>query len=158
MNKYSKIIELLGEQGRVFEEVEDITNRIISEQIEELPQLLALRGELLERALLIKEEIDKACTNQPGLEDMLRCACDMSSLSDEDAMVFEASIRVRATVNRICKKDAEVYSRIEREKSSILEYLETLNSSINSVAESYKRAVQTGFPENRLNGDNDLMV
>lgn len=158
MNNHSKIIELIGKQRIVFEEVEDITNKIIYEQIEEFPQLMEKREELLKKSLLIKEEINKVAAIEPGVLNVLSLNCDISRLSDENAMVFEALMRVRATANRINRMDSEVYSRIEREKSSILEYIETLNSSGNSVAENYKRAVQTAFSGNRFDGDKKITV
>lgn len=152
MKNYSKIVKLLGEQGKVFAEVEDITNKIIYEQIDKLPQLLEHRGKLLERATLIKKEIDKVA-DEPGVMDILRCNCDISNLSYEETAVFEAIMRVRATANRISKMDSEVFSRIEKEKNSILEHIKQLNNSGNSVAENYKRAVQTGFPKTHFDGN-----
>lgn len=158
MSVYSRIVELLKKQGNIFAEVEDITNKIVYEQIDNLPSLLEQRGELLEKSVLIKEEIDKVATNEPGVEDVLRCNCDIWDLSDEETMVFEAIMRVRATVNRISKMDSEVYFRIEKEKSSILEHIKQLNNSGNSVAENYKRAVQTGFPKTRFDGGNKIKI
>lgn len=157
MNKtFSETIALLREQLALFLEVEDISDKIILKEPEELPQLLELRGELIEKASTIKKKIDTLCEAEPLLLDVLRAVGDMSNLSDESSRVYEASMRVRAAVNRISKMDAEVYLKIEREKNAALEQLEALNSSMKSVAESYRRAAQTGVY--RLDGDNDLIV
>lgn len=158
MENISKIIELIEEQNRIFEEVEAITDRILCEQAEELPGIVEERGKLLEKSFLLKEEIAKAAADNQDVLDVLRCSCDISNLSNEQTMVFEGLMRVRATASRISRMDTEIYSRIEREKSSIKEHIETLNSSGNSVAESYKRAVQTGFPDNRFDGENKMTV
>jgi len=152
------IIELLGKQNEVLEEVEAITDKILCEHAEELTGLVEERGKLLEESLLLKEEIAKAAADNHDVLNVLRCSCDISNLSDEQTMVFDGLMRARATASRISRMDSEIYSRIEREKSSILEHLETLNRSGNSVAESYKRAVQTGFPENRFDGENNMTV
>lgn len=158
MNIIPMIIELLGKQNEVLEEVEAITDKILCEQAEELTGLVEERGKLLEESLLLKEEIAKAAADNHDVLNVLRCSCDISNLSDEQTMVFDGLMRARATASRISRMDSEIYSRIEREKSSILEHLETLNRSGNSVAESYKRAVQTGFPENRFDGENNMTV
>lgn len=157
MNRnYTEAVTLLGQQLKLFLEIEAITDKIIIEEPEELPQLLKRRGELIEGAAAAKEQIDLIGEAEPRLLKVLRSDCDMSNLSHEDSRIYEASMRVRAAANRIGKRDAEVYTKIEQEKNSALEQLEALNSSMKSVAESYRRAAETGVY--KLEGDNDLIV
>lgn len=147
MNSYSDVCTLLEEQKVVFEEVEVLSNQMLEASVEQLTMLLEHRGQLLEKAVDIQDRISQAAELDPKLPGVLDCSTDVSKLSPELEPVFKASLRVKAVINRIGRLEGEISARMQEERQAALEELEKLNQSSNLVAGSYRKAVQTGFPQ-----------
>jgi len=150
MDNILKIIGLLETQRGVFSDIEEITRRMLDEDIENFSPLLEERGKLLEKAVSIEEEIRLISHEDQRIGDVLGNRCDMTAIPDDLAKVFEASMRVKAIINRIKNMEEDIRLRMEAEREAILKKIESLNVSSNSVAGNYKRAVQTGFPQSHL--------
>jgi len=148
----SEIIKLLATQKELFSQVEEITNQMLFSPADELSDLIAARGNLLQGAVKTEEELRVTVSNDESLLETIRCRCDVSNLTEELAGIFEAALRVRAAINRISKLDADVLNRVKSERDMALEQIEALNGSSNSIAANYKQAVQTGFPQNLFHG------
>lgn len=141
------VLDLLVEQKDIISEAEEVTNRMLDAPAEELPELIALRGRLLEKAVEAEERIRKAAQGDKRLLEAADCSCEISELAEEHIGVFEAALRVKAAVNRICRLETDVLNRLNSEKEMALTKIEALNKSGNSVAANYKQAVQTGYPQ-----------
>ena len=147
MVNIEKLIKLLKAEREIFLEVEALTNQMMTSPTEELSDLLSERGSLLQKAVSIEDEINEEVIDSEDIRNVLRNRGDMSKLSDDSAAVYDASMSVKAVINRINRLEDDVRSRIENERNAILKKIESINSSSNSVAENYKRSVQTGFPQ-----------
>jgi len=152
MPNTSDIISLLVTQKDTFLRVEEITDLLLSAPSQELPELVSARGKLIESAIKTEEELHAAACGDENLLEVLSCSCSISELSEELTEVFEAALRVRATVNRISKMETGVLDRVRSERDMALEKIEALNKSGNSVAAKYKQAVRTAFPQSYMQG------
>lgn len=138
---------LLQQKVTLFKQVEIITNDILEAPIEDINMLLETRGNVLEQVVQIDDYIKLQVEGDTQLKSILNGSCDMSALSGEQKELFEEALRIRAVVNRIIKNEDSIRLRIENERDSLLEKIETMNSSSKTVAESYKRSVETAIPQ-----------
>ncbi len=140
---------LLRKKRDLFLEVEAITQDINVGPIDRFNELLEKRGEALEQVILTDNQIKAITDGNEVLQSVLNCTCEISELQGELKELFEEVLSVKAIVNRIIKNEDIVRLRLESERDSLLNRIETINSSSNSVAESYKRSVETGFPQGK---------
>lgn len=138
---------LLHKKRELFLNVETITNEINEFPIDRITELLEKRGEALEHVILIDNQIQMLIVGNEELQSVLSCTCEISELKDELKELFEEVLRIKAIVNRIIKNEDTIRLKIESERDSLLNKIETINSSSNSIAESYKRSVNTGFSQ-----------
>lgn len=138
---------LLQKKQELFLNVEAITNDINEFPIDRITELLEKRGEALEQVVLIDNQIQTLVGDNENLKSVLSCTCEISELQGESKELFEQVLRIKAIVNRIIKNEDMVRLKIENERDSLLNKIETINSSSNSIAESYKRSVNTGFSQ-----------
>lgn len=147
MKNYDLVIDLLNEKREIFLEVEKLTNLMLISPIEELSEILEERGEFLQKAVLIENEINNKVSSDECARSILSNSGDMSNLPCDLEKLYESSMRIKAVINRINNLEVEVQERFESERDLILEKIESMNSSSNSVAGNYKRTVQMGFPQ-----------
>ncbi len=147
MNNNQELKTLLREKEELFSKVERITNDIFEAPVDQINSLLETRGKTLEQVILIEGKIKSVAAEDEYLKSVLDCTCDISGLSGELKDLFEESLRIKAIVNRIIKNEDSIRLRIENEMNSLLERIETMNRSSKTVAESYKRSVETGISQ-----------
>ena len=141
---------LLHKKQELFLDVEAITNEINEFSIDRITELLEKRGEALEQVVLIDNQIKMIVGDNDKLQSVLSCTCEISELQGEPKELFEEVLRIKAIVNRIIKNEDIIRLKIESERDSLLNKIETINSSSNSIAESYKRSVNTGFSQGNI--------
>ncbi|MFB0920110.1 MAG: hypothetical protein QMB62_04400 [Oscillospiraceae bacterium] len=146
MENSNALKKLLCEREELFSEVEKITNDIFEAPADIINALLETRGSTLEKASIVNEKISAITEGDEYLKSVLNCSCDISGLSEESKELFEQALRIRAIINRILKNEDCVRLRIESERDSLLGKIENLNRSSKTVAESYKRSVETALP------------
>ncbi len=154
MDNIFELKKLLEKKQKLFLEVEKITDEMNESHIDRITELLEKRGEYLEQVILLNNQIKPIIAENESLGDVINCSCEMSSLKGELKELFELSLRVRAIVNRIVKNEDIVRLKIDSERESLLQRIEILNSSSTSVAESYKRSVNTGLFQDYSNSKN----
>ena len=157
MDNIFELKKLLQKKQALFLDVEKITNEMSESPIDKIDELLEKRGEALEQVIELEAQIKAILAEDESLSSVVSCTCDMAALKGEMKDLFEESLRVRAIVNRIIKNEDIVRLRIESERDSLLHKIETLNSSSISVAESYKRSVNTGLPQNFFTSKNKII-
>jgi hypothetical protein len=154
---YKLVLQLLQEKGRLFHEVESLTGEIFAAPIDRINALLDTRGQVLEQIVEINERLRGFAGADAHLKSVLNCSLETDALTDETRTLFEEALRIRAAINRILKSEDNVRQRIENERSALLERIETMNSSSKTIADSYKRSVETAFPGN-YDGGRDQSV
>ena len=150
MDNKDNILELkrlLERKYKLFLEVERITDEMNESHIDKITELLEIRGETLEKVIELNNQIKSIIAQDESLRSVINCDCEMNSLKGELKELFEESLRVRAIVNRIIKNEDDIRFKIESERESLLNRIETMNASSTSVADSYRRSVKTGLPQ-----------
>ena len=147
MNNNQEIKQLLSEKEMLFIEVEKITDDIFEAPVDIINELLETRGIALEQVNKIDEKLNPLVEGDEHLKSVLNCSCDISALSGEMKELFEKALRNKAIVNRIIKNQDSIRQKIESERDSLLQKIEIMNCSSKTVAESYKRSVDTALPQ-----------
>ena len=143
----AELRRLLKDKENCFALVEKITDDLCEAPVEQINALLKARGEALEKAVRIDEKLKTLIGDDAYLKSVLDCSCDISSLPDNLKPLFEASLQIRATANRIIRNQDVIRLKIENERDMLLKSIETMNRSSKSVAEHYKRSVETGLTQ-----------
>ncbi|PKM74471.1 MAG: hypothetical protein CVU91_00980 [Firmicutes bacterium HGW-Firmicutes-16] len=157
MKNNQKLTQLLREKEVLFIDVERITNDIFEAPVDIINALLETRGNALERVNQVNDKISPLIEGDEHLKSILNCSCEISGLTGETKELFEQALRIRAVANRIIKNEDCVRQRIENERDLLLEKIETMNRSSKTVAESYKRSVETALPHGFGNSKNKTM-
>ena len=143
---YKTVLQLLQEKGRLFHGVEALTDEIFAASIDRINPLLDERGQILEQIAGINEKLRCFAGADAQLKSVLNCSLEADALTDETRVLFEEALRIRAAINRILKSEDNVRQRIENERTALMERIETMNSSSKTIADSYKRSVETAIP------------
>ena len=146
MENNQQLMQLLYRKEELFSEVDKITDEIYEAPVDIINALLETRGNVLEQAGEVNSRISALAEGDEYLKSVLNCSCDVSGLSEEMKELFEQALRIRAIVNRILKNEDCVRRRIESERDSLLGKIENINHSSKTLAESYKRSVETAIP------------
>ena len=150
MNGFEEIRALLEEKKNVLSEIERVSDEMKYAKAEELIELFAQRGELLESAKAFGEKIDALAIGNEPLTAALKNSCEPTSLSAGLGEIYDVSLRIKAIANRVLREEEGVKEHIQLERDSLLQKIEDLNSGSASVAGSYLRSVQTGVPQGQL--------
>ena len=150
MNNSQELKNLLLTKQELFLEVERITNEIFDAPVDLINSLLDTRGNAIEQIILIDDKIKSFTEGNEHLRSVLNCTCEMSDITGELKELLEEALRIKAIANRIIKNEDSVRQRIENERDSLLETIETLNHSSSAVAKSYMRSVETGIPQRSI--------
>ncbi len=144
MVDYNLILQKLEQKRKLFAEMESITSAMTLYKVEELAQSMQKRSKIINAI----DEIDLQLRAQAEQNELLRRAlnnsCDRSPLDGDMARVYDASLAVKAIVNRIIQNEQSVKKHLDFEKSRVLEGIEKLTQSGLSVADRYHKSVQTG--------------
>ena len=151
MNGFEEIRALLEEKKNVLSEIERVSDEMKYAKAEELIELFAQRGELLESAKAFGEKIDALAIGNEPLMAALKNSCEPAALSAELAEIFDESLRAKAVANRILHEEEGIKEHIQSERDELLVKIENLNSGGASVAGSYRRSVKTGVMQNQFN-------
>lgn len=139
--------ELMRKKQALFLEIERITNDMNKMPVEQVNDFLKKRREALDQAVITEECVREITAGDEFLQSVVNCTCDVSGLSPEMKGLYEEAVRCRSILNRIKKNEDITRLRIENRKDLLLEKIRTVNKSVNSVAENYRRAVRTGIPQ-----------
>lgn len=149
MNIYEQVTLLLKEKKIIALELEELTNKLCSQNIETLPNVSKAHGIACEKIKNITQEISDLCKDDIELRNALNHVSDKSDLSLELDRLFDLSFSIKTIANRISKLDAIVTLHLESEKSRIVSSIEHLNSEdVSTKASKYQISAAT-VPTNK---------
>ncbi len=141
------ILALLAQKRDLFLEFERVSNGLCTQAVDELQQGMEQRGALLRQVCGLDEQLRGLCGGDTALRDAVDNRCGRGDLPPDLARVFDASMEVKAVVNRILNGEEATRRHLEQQREQILQKIEAMNSSASAVAEKYRRSVQTGMPQ-----------
>lgn len=157
MTTEQQILSLLSRKKELFLELEEVTANMCILPLEELSLCTDKRGTLLDKIQTTDLEIKALCSQDRDIVAALNNTCEREGLSGELGALFDASISVKAVVNRIIKNEDSIRMHLTMEKQKIAEKMEELAHSGEAVAEKYHKSVLTG-QNHPFAGANDKMI
>lgn len=152
MNSYEQVSALLNEKKGVLAEIEQVSSRMKLADAQEIIELFAERGKLLESAQALTEQIRALSEGDEKLASAISNSAEPSALDGELLRIFEVSLGIKAVINRVLHEEEGIKEHIQTERDGLLEKIEGLNASSSAVAAGYRRSVQTGVSQSRLQG------
>ncbi len=153
MEEFEKVIKILEVKKAYFLDIESLTEKMKYAPVDELLEIFERRGKKLEQVAELDKELNAIAETELSLKSILSNAETPDGLDTEHAVIFRSSLDIKAAANRILKMEPEVRERVENERDILLEHIEEMNNSGNSVAASYKRSVQTGVSQLSIVGN-----
>lgn len=136
------LLGLLEEKRKIFVEIEKITEPMLYVQVEVLEECMKNRESLLAEVREIDQKIDYRIDGQEAMKQALKHNCERQQLSAGLAALYDASLQVKAVVNRIIQNESGIRLHLEAEKDRIRGELEKMSQSSSSVASQYYSTVQ----------------
>ena len=153
-----EVLSLLAEEYKELSQVEKLTETIFNAPSDDFIDLIAERGSFLNKAVLAENRLKEIGAADAVLRDVLSGRAELGALTPELQEVFEASLRVKATLCRIRRLEPQVITRMENERAEALSHIEELNRSSGSVAGSYKAAVSTATTNRAFTGGGGISI
>lgn len=155
--KYGRVIEILNEKRKLFLEIERVTEPMYYGEADEIADCMEKRSTLIEKIILLDNEIKELCAGDEPLRDALNNKCNRQGLIESLAEVYDASTGVFAVINRIIGNQKAIEEHLLDEKARIEEKIKETESSGYSVANQYYQSIQTGV--NRFaSGENSRKI
>ena len=151
MEYLQEIAARVDEKRELFLRIEQVSERMREASADELAELFAERGELLEQVQALDENIKELAKGDESILAALANKSEPETLEGDQKKIFEASMKVKAIANRVANGELIIKEHIEAERDGLREKIEEMNVSSQSVAGSYMRSVKTGYPQSLLN-------
>ena len=151
MEYLQEIAARVDEKRELFLRIEQVSERMREASADELAELFAERGELLEQVQALDENIKELAKGDESILAALANKSEPETLEGDLKKIFEASMKVKAIANRVANGELIIKEHIEAERDGLREKIEEMNASSQSVAGSYMRSVKTGYPQSLLN-------
>ena len=142
MNNPLQIVLLLQEKRERYSRFEQVTNEMMMLSPDEFQKGMDTREALLNDIKQIDAQITQQCCDNTPLRQVLNAQCDRDGLPEDLAQIYDVSMSVRAIMNRILKNESILQTYIEDQKILILEKIQELNNSSQSVADKYHRSLE----------------
>lgn len=140
-----KILSLLQEKQRIFLEIEKISEKMFSLEVDELIEAVGQRQELLDEVQNLDSEIRRCCDEQPDIRPLLNHT--QLANTQEEKMFYDLSLEIKATANRIMQGEEEREKYMKLKKQEIKEKIEKLNSTGQVTAKRYHQVIAAGIEE-----------
>ena len=150
MNAYAEALARLEEKKKLLLEIEEVSLRMREADADELMELFTRRGDLLQKAQEVVAELKGLSKNDEKLDEALKNEGSPETLDDDLRQVYSASLGAKAVANRVLKGEEDVKTHVQEQRDMLLEKIQGLNNSGQSVAASYRRSVQTGVPQSQF--------
>lgn len=139
---WKEILDRLEEKNRYLMEIEKISEKMLQMEVEELEQAMEKRAELLEK--VGKEDVclREMCATDQRARDLLNH--NQLPQTEDEQKLYDGSLKVKATANRIYQGEATLKQYMEHKKSQILDKIQELNKRGAGAIRGYSQVLSTG--------------
>lgn len=136
-NERAKLLQLLEEKKELFLEMEQVSEKMLLMDADELTQACSQRQKILDQVQEIDRVLKGMC--QEDEEARLVMNHEVQPEAEDKALkaLYEMSFAVKAVVNRIVREEEARRNHIEQQRDAIKHKIEELNQSGSSVARQY---------------------
>lgn len=146
MKNYKLETELVLKKLAIYQEIEQITDTMSIQNIDQLIDSVQKREKLIMRAEIIDDSLFEYTDKDINLKNALNIDCKLDDLNDELKFIYETSFKIKAIINRLLRNEGVIREYMEFQKDSLLQKIESLNQSTTSVASKYSMGLQTAVP------------
>ena len=136
-NERAKLLQLLEEKKELFLEMEQVSEKMLLMDADELAQACSQRQKILDQVQEIDRVLKGMC--QEDEEARLVMNHEVQPEAEDKALkaLYEMSFAVKAVVNRIVREEEARRNHMEQQRDAIKYKIEELNQSGTSVARQY---------------------
>lgn len=136
-NERVKLLQLLEEKKELFLEMEQVSEKMLLMDADELTQACSQRQKILDQVQEIDRVLKGMC--QEDEEARLVMNHEVQPEAEDKALkaLYEMSFAVKAVVNRIVREEEARRNHMEQQRDAIKYKIEELNQSGSSVARQY---------------------
>ncbi|HJC72336.1 MAG TPA: hypothetical protein H9698_06040 [Candidatus Ruthenibacterium merdavium] len=136
-NERAKLLQLLEEKKELFLEMEQVSEKMLLMDADELTQACSQRQKILDQVQEIDRVLKGMC--QEDEEARLVMNHEVQPEAEDKALkaLYEMSFAVKAVVNRIVREEEARRNHMEQQRDAIKYKIEELNQSGSSVARQY---------------------
>lgn len=136
-NERAKLLQLLEEKKELFLEMEQVSEKMLLMDADELAQACSQRQKILDQVQEIDRVLKGMC--QEDEEARLVMNHEVQPEAEDKALkaLYEMSFAVKAVVNRIVREEEARRNHMEQQRDAIKYKIEELNQSGSSVARQY---------------------
>lgn len=136
-NERAKLLQLLEEKKELFLEMEQVSEKMLLMDADELTQACSQRQKILDQVQEIDRVLKGVC--QEDEEARLVMNHEVQPEAEDKALkaLYEMSFAVKAVVNRIVREEEARRNHMEQQRDAIKYKIEELNQSGSSVARQY---------------------
>lgn len=139
---WKEILNRLEQKNGYLMEIEQISEKMLQMEVEELEQAMEKRAELLQK---VAEE-DGCLREMCAVDQRVRDLLNHKELpqNKEEQQLYDGSLKVKATANRIYQGEATLKQYMESKKSQILDKIQQLNKRGGGAIRGYSQVLSTG--------------
>ena len=136
-NERAKLLQLLEEKKELFLEMEQVSEKMLLMDADELTQACSQRQKILDQVQEIDRVLKGMC--QEDEEARLVMNHEVQPEAEDKALkaLYEMSFAVNAVVNRVVRGEEARRNHMEQQRDAIKYKIEELNQSGSSVARQY---------------------
>lgn len=143
MKIYNDAYLLLEKKLQLFMEITQITDTMITLDADGLFDAVNQREQILAQIQAIDNNINNLSLENSLLLDSINNTCSKDSLSSILQDIYDISFKIKGLITKLVRNEESIRVYIENEKQEILDKIQNLNQSSNSVASKYSQGVQT---------------
>lgn len=136
-NERAKLLQLLEEKKDLFLEMEQVSEKMLSMNADELGEACSQRQKILDQVQEIDRVLKNICREDEDARRAMNHEVQPQDQEDDLKALYEMSFSVKAVVNRIVREEEARRNHIEQERDVIKHKIEELNQSGTSVAKQY---------------------
>lgn len=142
LDKYLQIIQFLSTKKELFLEIEATMDLLSYGEVDEITACMEERNKIIEQVKAIDIKIKAVCEKDKMLLAALNNSCNKSEISPTLIEIYDASLGVKAVVNRIMNNDNMVTMHLEHLQKKVLKQIKQMNTSVYVVADKYHRSLE----------------
>lgn len=140
MKEQQKLMELLAREEELLQEAQMLTEEMETAPVEELPSLMKRRGRFLEEAHSLHAQAKRLCGER--MQAVVDHRVNRGGLTPDEGAAYDASLRVKAAVNRIRNNSALILERMQAERDRMKNRLDELDSDSTRTMKRYAHVIR----------------
>lgn len=141
-----QIVRILHEKSQLFFRFLEISQQMCTDPIDDISHNMQERLSLQERIEALDEKLEPLFSADPAAKEAAKSQCNYSGLAPEYAKIYDAAFQLHGVLSSIQRLEPQLKDRLLRERSMLLEKLESSQRSSGAAANRYYQSVHLEAP------------